>query len=230
MLAYCETAFNLFAVSSALILVGDGGDWVTSRRVWPSGIEPHLEPLGLAFGTLALPLVWLAMAAVAYGVGIEADDHRAALDGTRLQGFAAASEDDGTLTRVTTGQRERWVLLCTPPGSCSGSARPRWASSVSATSPWTSRWRTASAAALHLVGPSHDPAAWKPILVPLEFARELVRTVLHVALLAAAVGLVRAVSDESAAPEPDRVPASAGGSAPRTRPDRRRRRAPRHAT
>ena len=54
---------------------------------------------------------------------------------------------------------------------------------------------------VHLVGPDHDPAAWPAILVPLEFGRELVRTVLHVALLAAAVGVAAEVSDETAAPE-----------------------------
>ena len=229
LLAYCETAFNLFAVSSVLILVGDGGAWVTSRRVWPAGIEPHLALLGLAFSTLALPLVWLAMAAVAYGVGIEADDHRAALEGTRLQGFAVASEDYGTLTRVTTGQRERWVPLVYATRFMLRVGAPALGLFCLCYVAVDLAVAYGFRGALHLIGPGHDPAAWKPILVPLEFARELVRTVLHVALLAAAVRLVRTVSDESAAPEPDRVSASAGGSAPRTRPGPRRRRAPRHA-
>jgi hypothetical protein len=61
--------------------------------------------------------------------------------------------------------------------------------------------------ALHLIGPGHDPAAWRPILVPLEFVRELARTALHVTLLVAAVRVVREVNGESAVPE--RAPAPA---------------------
>lgn len=207
LLAYCETAFNLFAVSSVLILVGDGGDWVTSRRIWPQGVVPHLDLVGLIFSTLALPLVWLAMAAVVYGVGIEVDDHRAALEGTRLHGVAAASEDYGTLTRVTTGQRERWVPLMYATRLMLGAGAPALGLFCLCYVAVDLAVAYGFRGALHLIGPGHDPAAWKPILVPLEFARELVRTVLHVALLAAAVRLVRTVSDESAAPERDPVPA-----------------------
>ncbi|GAB3987990.1 hypothetical protein GCM10029978_109000 [Actinoallomurus acanthiterrae] len=35
-LAYTETAFNLFAVSSVFLLAGKAADWVTSRRFWPA--------------------------------------------------------------------------------------------------------------------------------------------------------------------------------------------------
>jgi hypothetical protein len=206
-LAYCETAFNLFAVSSVLLIVGTGGTWVTGRRIWPSGLNPHIELLGFAFGTLALPLVWLAMATVAYGVGIEADDHHTALAGTRLHRIAEVSEEHRTITRFTTGQRERWVPLVYATRLMLRVGAPALGLfclcyvAVDALAAYGFR------GALHLIGPGHDPAAWRPILVPLEFARELVRTALHVALLAAIVRLVRSVSGESVVPEPDPVPA-----------------------
>lgn len=199
--AYFETAFNLFAVSSILLLAGEGADWLSHRRVWPGGDTPNVAILGVAFSTLALPLVWLAMAAVAYGIGIEVDDHRAALEGTRLHRLAMASEKHGTLTRVTAGQRERWVPLVF-------ATRLILRAGVPALGLFCLCYVAVDAAvaygfrgALHLIGPDHDPAAWKLILVPLEFARELVRNVLHVALLAAAVELVADVTVESEAPE-----------------------------
>lgn len=97
LLAYCETAFNLFAVSSAVLIAGKGVDWVTSRRVWPGGGDlPYQQAVGFAFSTLALPLVWLAMASVVYGVGVEPDNHEAALKGTRLHGVALAGAGTGT--------------------------------------------------------------------------------------------------------------------------------------
>ena len=207
LLAYFETAFNLFAVSSVLILVGEGGDWVSSRRIWPSGVESHVAHLFSAFSTLALPLVWLAMAAVAYGIGIEVDDHSAALEGTRLHGLATASEEYGMLTRVTTGQRERWVPLVY-------ATRLILRIGAAALGLFCLCYVAVDLAVaygfrgtLYLIGPGHDPAAWKPILLPLEFASELVRTVLHVALLAATVRLIQAVSDENGVREQVRVPA-----------------------
>jgi hypothetical protein len=206
LLAYCETAFNLFAVSSVFLLAGEGSAWVSSRRIWPSGPTPHAEIVGFAFSTLALPLVWLAMAAVAYGVGIEVDDHQAALEGSRLHGVALKSEGHRTLTTAMTGQRERWVPLVYATRLILGAGVPALGlfclcyAAVDLVAAYGFR------GALHLIGPDHDPAAWKPILVPLEFGRELVRNALHVALLAAAVELVRDVSDESEVQERDRVP------------------------
>lgn len=208
LLAYFETAFNLFAVSSVLLIAGRGTAWVTSRRDWPSGaLPPYLEMVGLAFSTLALPLVWLAMAAVVYGVGVEADDHEAALEGTRLHRMVKAGDRHRTLLRLTTGQRERWVPLI-------HTTRLILRAGAPALGMFCLCYVTVDLAvaygfrgALHLIGPDHDPAAWRPILVPLEFGRELARNVLHVGLLAAAVGLASGAGDETAAPDPVRVSA-----------------------
>jgi hypothetical protein len=207
LLAYCETAFNLFAVSSVLLIAGHGADWVTSRRIWPAGDLPYQQAVGFALSTLALPLVWLAMAAVVYGVGVEPDDHETVLEGTRLHGVALAGARHRTLVQLLTGQRERWVPLVHAIRLILRAGAP--ALGLFCLCYFAADLMVAYGfrGALHLVGPDHDPAAWPPILVPLEFGRELVRTVLHVALLAAAVGLVREVSDGTAVPE--REPAAA---------------------
>ncbi|MCO5968995.1 hypothetical protein [Actinoallomurus soli] len=206
-LAYCETAFTLFAVTSVFVLAGKATDWVTTRRIWPASIDLSGPTPDFGLGVVTLPLVWLAMAAVACGVGFEVDDHKAALEGTRLQRVAEKGDRSKVLVAVTADSRERWVPLIQAIRLILRAGAPALGLfclcyvAVDAAAAYGFR------GALHLIGPDHDPAAWRPILVPLEFARELVRTVLHVALLAAAIGLASEVSDETAAPEPDPVPA-----------------------
>ncbi|GAA4640681.1 hypothetical protein GCM10023196_107200 [Actinoallomurus vinaceus] len=206
-LAYTETAFNLFAVSSVFLLAGKAADWVTGRRFWPAGLDTQGPAIAFGLGALALPLVWFAMAAVVGGIGIEPDDHRAALEGTRLHRLAVAGDRHQVLVGLTSGPRERWVPLL-------HATRLILRAGAPALGLFCLCYVTVDAAvaygfrgALYLIGPDHDPAAWKPILVPLEFTRELLRNVLHVALLAAAVDLVRVVSDETEAPEPAAAPA-----------------------
>lgn len=202
LLAYCDTAFNLFAISSALIVLSRAADWVTGRRAWPDQLGLHLGPLGSALHTLSLPLVWLAMATVAYGIGIEVDDHLTALEDTRLHDLAVAGEEHPVLKRVATGQRERWVPLVYAIRLMLRIGAPALGLfclcyvSVDLAVAYGFR------GAVHLIGAGHDPAAWGPILVPLEFVRELVRMVLHVTLLAATVRLLRDVSAGNEAPEP----------------------------
>lgn len=202
LLAYCETAFNLFAVSAVLLVAGQGANWVTSRRVWPGGGDlPYQQAVGFAFSTLALPLVWLAMASVVYGVGVEPDDHETALQGTRLHGVALAGARHQTLVRLLTGQRERWVPLFHATRLMLRAGAPALGLFCLCYFAVDLAVAYGFRGALHLIGPDHDPAAWPPILVPLEFGRELVRTVLHVALLAAAVGVAGEVSHGTAVPE-----------------------------
>ncbi|MEV5704636.1 hypothetical protein [Actinoallomurus sp. NPDC052274] len=214
LLAYCETAFNLFAVSSVLLLAGKGTDWVTSRRVWPGGGDlPYQQAVGFAFSTLALPLVWLAMASVVYGLGVEPDDHEAVLEGTRLQGVAQAGAEHRNLVRLLSGQRERWVPLLHATRLILRAGAPALGLFCLCYYAVDLAVAYGFRGALHLVGPDHDPAAWPAILVPLEFARELVRTVLHLALLAAAVGVAGGISAETAAPEGDPVATEPAGTA-----------------
>lgn len=205
-LAYFETAFNLFAISSVFLLLNRATGWVTSRRIWPHGSIPYADILGFAFDTLTLPLVWFAMAAVVYDLGTETGDHRAAFDGTRLYRVAEANARRSVLTRLTAGQRERWVPLVHAIRLVLRAGAPALGLLCLCYVMVDVAVAYGFRGALYAIGPDHDPAAWRPILVPLEFVRELVRNVLHVALLAAAVGLVREVTEETGAPEPDAVP------------------------
>lgn len=229
--AFFECAFAFFGVSAAFASLAGVKSWITGRVVWDAASTTLMnEASGFmsvwkAFGglvavmlnTLVLPMIWFTVAALAYGVAVAPDDHRAALAGTRLEG--AAGRVAGTETRrrrladvVTVGFRERWVPFVYAVRLMARAGAPVYGMFVLSWVVVDFGAAYAFRGVLHLIGPGHVPAAWPPILVPIDFATAFVTQVLHAALLVATFDLVisRAgeaeVSDETAAPAPEAAP------------------------
>lgn len=207
--AFFETAFTLFGISSAAVTFGQMSEWLSDRRAWVgassalNGIGDALpwlggvwgglgELLGLAKDGLILPLVWLTIAAIVYGV--EVHDHRIVLGGTRL----------GSAAERLSGMRG---LFRRPLGGMSADFRDKYLPLLYAVRlVWRGGVPLFAVFAVcfgltefvsdevwlgvtRLIGP-HDMGTWHALIVPVNFARDLIKEVLRIAVLAAAYGLI----------------------------------------
>lgn len=228
--AFFETAFTLFAISSASVTFGQASNWMADRRVWVGASSalnglidaaPWLGTVGdllgqlisLASTGLVLPLVWLTIAAIVYGV--EVHDHRAVLGGTR---FEAAAE------RLS-GMRG---LLRRPLGGMSADVRDKylpllyalrlvWRGGIPLFAAFALCYNLTDLIAQQswlgvtwLVG-AQDISVWHVVIVPVNMGRDLIHDVLRIAVLAAAYGLIQErVSARTAAASPVVMASSSG--------------------
>ncbi|HEY3687214.1 MAG TPA: hypothetical protein VGL93_29525 [Streptosporangiaceae bacterium] len=228
--AFFETAFTLFGISSAAVTFGQASDWLSGRRAWV-GASSALNNIGEALPWLAdlwgrlgdllalakdgliLPLVWLTIAAIVYGV--EVHDHREVLGGTRLGGAAERLSGMRGLMRRPLGGlsadfRDKYLPLAYAVRLVWRGGIPLFAafalcyglSEVVAQQAWL--------AATWLIGP-RDMGTWHVLIVPVNFGRDLIQQVLQIAVLAAAYGLI---TERIAEREAERVSARAAGPSP----------------
>ena len=220
--AFFEAAWTLFAISSVSVTGGQVAGWLSDRRVWvgASGAmsdmvdaAPWLSTVGewigqalaLAKDGLILPLVWLTIAAIVYGV--EVLDHREALGGTRL-GSAAERLGGmrGTVRRplgqVSADFRDKYLPLAYAVRLVWRGGIPLFAmfalcyalTQVVSEQVWLG--------ATWLIGPQ-NPALWHVLVVPVNFGRDFIYDALRICVLAAAYGLIQErISARSAALTP----------------------------
>lgn len=232
--AFFEAAFNVFGLMSIVQAVQAAGQWWSERHVatmldgfWSSllhapGISAFLGMLGdiqpNLIGGVFLPLLWLTIAAAVYGRGLYAEGEAAR--GTRLQGLADKVDAGSNFRRwamahVGTSRREQWVPI-------GGAFRMALRAGAVAVGVFClcfigadTLTQLAARGVVQLIGWQQDQAVWGPIMVPIEFVRDLLRTVLQMCLLAAMFDLAvrheRRREAEAAAAAPE---VSAGTPAP----------------
>jgi len=220
--AFFETAFTLFAISSAAVTFGQASEWAANRRVWVGASSllnglvdavPWLGTVGdllgqllsLAKDGLILPLVWLTIAAIVYGV--EVHDHRAVLGGTRFERAAdRLSGMRGLLRRPLGGMsadvRDKYLPLAY-------AVRLVWRGGIPLFAAFALCYGLTEVVSQQvwlgvtwLIGP-HDQGTWHVLIVPVNFGRDLIYDVLRISVLAAAYGLIQErISARTAAPSP----------------------------
>ncbi|HEY3686407.1 MAG TPA: hypothetical protein VGL93_25460 [Streptosporangiaceae bacterium] len=237
--AFFETGFNVFGLFSIVQVVTSGKNWFTERHVW-SAITQFVTSLGDAipgwdafWGMVAdawpnftdavmLPLLWLTLASVVYGR--ELFDERETARGTRLERLYAKYDSLSSFQRwmldhVLTSFRERWAPI-------TGAVRLAMRAGGPAVGVFCLCYvaidvLTALGArgVVELIGYQRDIAVWGPIMVPITFVRDMLRTVLQTGLLAAMFDLavrhekrrLAAAAEVSAGtPEPGPSPLASG--------------------
>jgi len=231
--AFFEAAFNVFGLMSIVQALNAAANWWQERRVgamagdlWSSllqapVISSFLNMMGDVWpnliGGVFLPLLWLTIAAAVYGRGLHEEGEAAR--GTRLQKLtdrvdAASNFRRWAVAHVGTSRREQWVPI-------GGAFRMALRAGAIAVGVFCLCFigidavtQLAARGVVQLIGWQQDQAVWGPIMVPIEFVRDLLRTVLQMCLLAAMFDLAvrheRRREAEAAAP----APVSAGTPAP----------------
>lgn len=220
--AFFETAWTLFTISSVAVTFGQASAWAADRRVWVGATSvlnrmveaaPWLGTAGDLLGRLLplvkdgliLPLVWLTIAAIVYGV--EVHDHREVLGGTRLEGAAERlSGMRGFLRRPLGGMsadlRDKYFPLVYAVRLVWRGGIPLFAAFALCYGLTDVLSQQAWLAATWLIGP-HDTGTWHVLIVPVNFGRDLIHDGLRIAVLAAAYGLIQErISARTAAPAP----------------------------
>lgn len=234
--AFFEAGFNVFGLMSIVVAVEKAVDWWQERHAatvldgfWTS-LEAHVPGWG-AFvdmlgdtwpnlkGGVFLPLLWLTIAAAVYGRGLYEEGEAAR--GTRLQRLTDRVGSASTFRRwavahIGTTRREQWV----PVGAAFRMALRAGAIAVGVFCLCfigvDALTELAARGVVQLIGWQQDQAVWGPIMVPIEFVRDLLRTILQMCLLAAMYDLAvrherrRQAAAEAAMP----FPVSAGTPAP----------------
>lgn len=235
--AFFEAAFNVFGLMSVVQAVDAAVNWWGERHVatvfdgfWTylldnvpglSAFVDMLQDVGPNFtGGVVLPLLWLTIAAAVYGRVLH--EEGAAARGTRVQSLTDKVDSASAFRRwavghVGTSRREQWVPIV-------GAFRMALRAGAVAVGMFCvcfigidALTQLAARGVVQLVGWQQDQAVWGPIMVPIEFVRDLLRTVLQMCLLAAMYDLaVRHERRRRAKEREGAVPAavSAGTPAP----------------
>lgn len=201
-IAFFEVNFTLYALYSIVQLVRAGQRWLTDREFWHAisgtiGV-PSVGPVEDA---LILPLVWLSIAAIVYG--LEMHD-REAIEGTPLE--KVPDRLDGRRRRLaemaSRGLREKYVPVVHAVRLVSRAGAPAFA--------WFCLCYVAAGAlmdrvqrlVIFLIGTDHTVRFWNLVLVPVEFGHRMLYEILRLALLAAMFDVVmRRVSAGRSAPD-----------------------------
>lgn len=202
LVAFFEVTFTLYALYSVVRLVQDAQRWIADRVFWRAitGAVSLPDP-GPVKDALVLPLVWLAIAAIVYGLEMR---DREAIRGTPLEKLPDRLE--GRRRRLaelaSRSLREKYVPVVHAVRLVFRAGAPAFA--------WFCLCYVAIGALLDrlqrgvvvLIGPDHTVRFWNLALTPIEFGHRLLYEVLRLALLAAMFDLVmRRVSGGTPAPD-----------------------------
>ncbi|MEU8035465.1 hypothetical protein [Streptosporangium sp. NPDC049078] len=205
---FFELAFAFYSINALLAFAEARADWLDQRVVvvtfkeWAEAAgealpwwKPFWNTVGDAVGDtwphvvdgLIVPLTWLTVASLVYGAF--AEDTRAVVRGTRLDGVATRVErahdlTRSTMTHATAGFQERWVppanafRLAAKGGPVLFGALCLCYVAIRVVTDYADR------GVRMLIG-NEDPFVWVALAGPVEFVRELVVLTLTVCLLAA---------------------------------------------
>lgn len=203
--AFFETGFNVFGLMSIAQIVTHGGAWLTERHIW-TVLSDFFTAVGNAIpgwnafwgmvadmspnlvGAVILPLLWLTLASAVYGR--ELFNERETARGTRLEQAYERYESLSafhrwSLDHIALSFRERWAPI-------SGAFRLALRAGAIAVGVFCLCYigidavtQLAARGVVQLIGWQQDQAVWGPIMVPIEFVRDMLRTVLQLCLLAA---------------------------------------------
>jgi hypothetical protein len=190
LIAFLEVNFTLYALYSIVALIRIGQHWIAGRVFWQAITGAvHLPGPGPVEDALILPLVWLAIAAIVYG--LEMHD-RGAIEGTPLEGLPGRlAGRRRRLAEVTSrGAREKYVPVVHAVRLVFRAGAPAFA--------WFCLCYVAIGALMDrvqrgvvlLIGTDHTVRFWNLALTPIEFGHRLLAEILRLALLAAMFELV----------------------------------------
>jgi hypothetical protein len=212
--AFLEVNVALYTLYSIMQLVIAARNWLADRVFWRAitHVLPASRP-GPVKDALVLPLVWLAIAAIVYGLEMH---HREAIRGTPLERLP--DRLDGRRRRLaevaSRSLRDKYVPVVHALRLTHRAGAPVFA--------WFCLCYVAIGLLLDplqrgvvaLFGTDHTVRFWNLVLVPIEFGHRMVGEILRLALLAATFDLVMRRVNGGGTPAPDRP-------APETDPDAR---------
>jgi len=231
-----EAAFNVFGLMSIAQILMAVGTWIHERHIW-TVLSDFFAGLGdvmpgwTAFwgmfadawpnfsGAVILSLMWLAIASAVYGRTLL--DERETARGTRLERMYDKYDQLSPLRRwgldhIMLSYREQWAPI-------TGAVRLGLRAGALAVGLFCLLFvgidnltQLAARGVIQLIGWQQDQAAWGPIVVPIEFVRDLLRNVLQMCLLAAMFDLAVRHERRRAAERAEAAgaPVSAGTPAP----------------
>ena len=221
LVAFLEVNFTLYGLYSIVRLVRAAQHWVADRVFWHAITGAvRLPDTGPVKDALVLPLVWLAIAAIVYGLEMR---EREAIRGTPLERLPERL--DGRRRRLaelfSRSLREKYVPVVHALRLVGRAGAPVFA--------WFCLCYVAVGALLDraqrgvvaLIGTDHTVRFWNLALIPIEFGHRLVQEILRLALLAAMFGLLmRRIGGTPAPdrPEPETDPGADDASPARTSP------------
>ncbi|MCK2214944.1 hypothetical protein MF672_014280 [Actinomadura sp. ATCC 31491] len=206
--AFSEFAFVFYGLNATVAFGNARAEWMEHRNVvaggeealtaakenvpvwdWITGVFAEYWPLFL--DAVAVPLAWLTVAMLVFGAF--SDDARALVKGTRLERGVDRLENSHDLTQksfdqLTGGFKDRWLPLANSLRMVFRSGFPLFGMMCLCYVALSVGGDYALRGVVHLIGGAED-WAWIYRIVPLSFVRDLVVTVLTMALLAATYDL-----------------------------------------
>lgn len=202
--AVFETGWNVYGLMSVVQILLAVGTWIHERHIWTvlsdfftglgdviPGWDAFWGMFGDAWpnisGAVILSLMWLAIASAVYGR--ELLDERETARGTRLERMYEKYDSLSPLRRwgldhIALSYREQWAPIA-------GAFRLGLRAGAVAVGVFClcfvgidNLTQLAARGVIQLIGWQQDQAAWGPIVVPIEFVRDLLRNVLQMCLLA----------------------------------------------
>jgi hypothetical protein len=192
--AFFEVNFTLYALYSIFQLVRGAQGWITGRVFWQDSVGGlDLPDLGPARDALVLPLVWLAVASIVFGLEMR---DREAVRGTPLERLSdrfngRLDARPGRLAEVgSRGMRETYVPLLHASRLVFRAGGPAFAWFCLCYVATGTLLDRAQRGVIALLGTDHTVRFWNLALVPVEFVHSLLYEAVRLALLAAMFDLV----------------------------------------
>lgn len=202
--AVFETGWNVFGIMSITQILLAVGTWIHERHIWTvlsdfftglGAVIPGWDTFWGMFadawpnisGAVILSLMWLAIAAAVYGREVLTE--RESLRGSRLERLYDKYEELSpfrrwSLDHILLSYREQWAPI-------TGAFRLGARAGAVAIGLFCLLFvgidnvtQLAARGVIQLIGWQQDQAVWGPIVVPIEFVRDLLRNVLQMCLLA----------------------------------------------
>jgi hypothetical protein len=215
LIAFLEVNFTLYALYSIVQLIKAAQHWIADRVFWQTVTGAlSLPSPGPVEDALILPLVWLAIAAIVYGLEMR---DRAAIEGTPLERLPdrLAGRRRRLAEMTSRGIREKYVPVVHAVRLVFRAGAPAFA--------WFCLCYVAIGALMDrvqrgvvaLIGTDHTVRFWNLALAPVEFGHRMLYEILRLALLAAMFDLVmrRVSAGRPAADRPEPVTDPGAGGA-----------------
>jgi hypothetical protein len=226
LVAFFEVNFALYTLYSIVQLLRAAQRWVTGRVFWHAltdGLNP--PSAGPAGDALILPLVWLAITLIVYGLKMR---DRQAIEGTPLERLAdrLAGRLTGRRRRLAElaarGAGRKYVPVAHAVRLVFHAGAPVFAWFCLCYVAIGALMDRAQRGVIALIGTDHSVRFWNLVLTPVEYGHRLVHEILRLALLAAMFDLVMRRGGEGTPapgrPEPATGPDACAASPARTSP------------